>query len=50
MTRGPLCQIKREEEKEDAFCLEFFDYSNDHNTIETEIDLLTESEIKWRSS
>ena len=27
MTRDPRYQIKREEEKEDAFCLEWFDYS-----------------------
>ena len=44
MTRDSLCQIKREEEKEDAFCLEWFDDSNDLKTIETEIDLLTERE------
>jgi len=43
--RDPRCPIKREEEEEeDAFCLEWFDYSNDLNTIETEIDLLTERE------
>ena len=42
--RDPRCPIKREEEKEDAFCLEWFDYSNDLNTIETEFDLLTLTE------
>ena len=46
MTRDSLCQIKREEEKEDAFCLEWFDDSNDLKTIETEIDLLTEREFQ----
>ena len=32
--RDPRCPIKREEEKEDAFCLEWFDDSNDLKTIE----------------
>ena len=44
MTRDPLCQIRRDEGKENAPCLELFDYSNDLNTIETEIDLLTLTE------
>ena len=46
--RDPRCPIKREEEEEDAFCLELFNYSNDLNTIETEIDLLklTETQVE----
>jgi len=50
LTSDAPCQIKREEEKENAFYLELFDHSNDLNSPEIEIHLLTltEREFQWR--